>query len=240
MAWYDFFTPNSIPKHARRIAERDAQAEDRQASASWLSEQGTPEALLALCKRFDLQLEHQLKDRTEKDQVIELLVEHGTNGSAAARSHSQRSATYQHAIGVVARVEGATVATTLLLDLLAKESVENEFKPEKKRNVMMSLAERRDARIVQAAAPFLADFDEGVRHAAIEAIAAQGSETGRDPLWSALISPREESTRIRGRIAELFQQLHWQLADDPWFDDHVPGGFAITSTAGARFLIAAR
>lgn len=240
MAWYDFFTPNSIQKHARRICDRDAQAEDRQASALWLSEQGTPEALLALCKRFDLQLEHQIKDRTEKEQVIELLVEHGTSGAAAARAHAQRSPTYQHPIGVVTRVEGSTAATSLLLEMLAKESVEDEFKPDKKRNIIMALAERRDPRIVAAAAPFLADFDEGVRHAAIEAIAAQGSEDGRDPLWLALKSPREESTRIRGRIAELFQQLHWPVEDDPWFAGHVPGGYAIASAESAKFLVAAR
>jgi hypothetical protein len=240
MAWYDFFTPNSIAKHARRIGERDAQAEDRQASAAWLSEQATPESLLALCLRFDLQLDHNLKDRTEKDQVIELLVEHGPAGAEAAKQHAHRSANFQHLLTVVTKIEGASAGTALLLDLLAKESVDNEFKPEKKRNVLMTLAERRDERIIAAATPFLADFDEGVRHAAIEAIAAQGSDAAREPLWGALAAPKEESTRIRGRLAEVFFQRHWAVPNDAWFASHLPPGYAIGGGEAAQYLVAQR
>jgi hypothetical protein len=62
--------------------------------------------------------------------------------------------------------------------MLAMESVDNELKPERKHRLLIALAERRDARIIDAAAPFLADFDEGVRNAAVEAIAAQEAQPG--------------------------------------------------------------
>ncbi|GDX83443.1 hypothetical protein LBMAG42_52540 [Deltaproteobacteria bacterium] len=238
MAWYDIFTGNSVTKHGRRMQDRDAQAEDRMQSAAWLADQATPEALLALCKRFDLQLEHNIKDRNEKDAVIELLVERGPLGAEAARAHARGSANFQHSVRTVERLEGVAAANALLIELLSAESVDNEFKPEKKRSLLLTLAERKDPRIVAGAAPFLLDFDEGVRHAAVEAIAAQEGEEGRAGLEAALRSQREESTRVRGRLAELFSARRWALANsDGWLEANMPPGYRLIEgmvVAGAR------
>ncbi|MBM4391640.1 MAG: hypothetical protein FJ090_11005 [Deltaproteobacteria bacterium] len=227
MAWYDIFTGNSITKHGRRVADRDANQDDRLASMRWLADQGTFEALAALCKRFELQLDHQIKDRNEKDECIDLLVEKAGLGTEAARDFARRSPAFQNVIRLIERVEGASAANAFLLELLAGESVDNEFKPEKKRNLLVTLAERRDARIVEAAAPFLLDFDEGVRHGAVEAIAAQEGDAGRQPLGQALAQPREESTRIRGRVAEIFATRRWPVPADEWLRGHLPVGWAL-------------
>ena len=227
MAWHDIFTGNSVSKHGRRMQDRDAQAEDRLKSADWLAEQGTPEALGALCRRFDLHLEHQMKDRQEKDAVLELLVTAGPLGAEVVRKHALGSANYQYPVRTLERIEGASAATTFLVDLLAQEQVENEFHPEKKRNLLLALAERKHPAIVEAAARFLVDFDEGVRHAAIEAIAAQEGEEGRAPLEEALKRRAEESTRVRGRLAELFGQRRWVVEDDGWLGEHMPPGYQL-------------
>jgi hypothetical protein len=227
MAWHDIFTGNSVTKHGRRMQDRDAQAEDRLKSADWLAEQGTPESLLALCGRFDLQLEHQIKDREEKQAVVELLVGCGPSGAAAVRQHALASANFQFALRTLERIEGASASTALLLELLGHELVENEFHPEKKRTLLLTLAERRDTRIVEAAARFLTDFDEGVRHAAIEAIAPQEGEAGRAPLEAALKRRDEESTRVRGRLAELFGQRRWPVEEDGWIAEHMPPGYQL-------------
>ncbi len=227
MAWYDIFTGNSITKHGRRVADRDANQDDRLASMRWLADEGTPEALSALCKRFELQLDHQLKDRTEKEECTELLAEKAGLGTAAARDFARKSPAFQNVVRLIERVEGVSAANALLLELLAGESVDNEFKPEKKRNLLVTLAERKDPRIVAAAAPFLLDFDEGVRHGAVEAIAAQEGDAGREPLGQALANPREESTRIRGRLAEIFATRRWTAPTDDWLRGHLPAGWAL-------------
>lgn len=225
MAFYDIFLPNSIPRHSRRVADRDAQAEDREGSFAWLSENGTPDALLALCGRFNLHLEHNLKDRKEKETVMDYLAEHGDLGAAAARKFCFQSVNFQNAIRVVERIKGESAATDLLLELLAAENVEEEFKVEKKRNLLISLAERKDPRIVAASAPFLADFDEGVRNAAVEALAAQDGDSPRESLFAALTRAREESTRIRGRIAEVFATRRWSVGGNDWLLANIPNGF---------------
>lgn len=225
MAFFDFLFGNSIQKHARRIANRDAQAEDREASAAWLAKEGSDEALIALCARFGLQLEHQLKDKKEKEAVIEYLVEAGARGAAAARAYAKSSPAFAWPIRVVEQVDGATAGTDVLLELLSHERVEEEFHTEKKQHLLIMLAERRDPRILGAAAPYLRDFAEGVRNAAVEAVASQQSDDARIPLLAALTNQKEESTRIRGRVAELFAERGWAIDGDAWLIANIPVGF---------------
>lgn len=212
MAFFDFLlggAQGQIKRHARRVANRDAQPEDRESSAAWLSDNGTDDALMGLCGRFALQLEHSLKDKKEKELVAEMLESKGEKGAEIARRWAAANPHYHYPVRIVERIKGSDEATRLLLDLLAGESVDNEFHPEKKRNLLISLAERRHPAILDAAAPFLGDFDEGVRHAAIEALAAQDGDAMRGPLDAARTNPKEESTRIRGRLNEIFQQRRW-------------------------------
>ena len=74
MGLFDFFQSEEqkITKRQRKITNRDAQPEDREAAARWLADQGSPAALLALLARFDVSLDHQLKDKGEKDLVYAL------------------------------------------------------------------------------------------------------------------------------------------------------------------------
>jgi hypothetical protein len=226
MGFMDFLTGGPpIKRHGRRMTDRDSQAEDREASAYWLAKEGSDEALDALCNRFSMQLEHGMKDRKEKDLVFDLLVEHGARGAAVARRFAGRHLAFAYAVRVVERVEGAPAATSLLLDMLARESVDNELKPEKKHHLLVAVAERADARIVAAAAPFLADFDEGVRNAAMEAIAAQEDPSAAEVLYRVLANPKEESTRVRGRVAEVFASKGWPAPSDAWLDANLPVGF---------------
>jgi hypothetical protein len=232
MPWYDIFIDavgagNTVPRHGKRVADRDASKEDREASVAWLAENGTPEALVALCGRFGLQIENQLKDQEEKDTVVDHLVGHGAAGATAARGWAARGPHFANAVRVVERVEGAAAALGLLVELLARESVDEEFKIDKKRNLLISLAMHKSPAIVEAAARFLGDHDEGVRHAAIEALAAQEGDGPRTALLAALQRQREESTRIRGRLGEIFAARRWPVGEDPWLAQNVPHGFQL-------------
>ena len=249
MSFLDKIFGDPLKKHARRVGTRDAQAEDREASARWLLDNGSPEAMTAVFKRFELQLEHSLKDKKEKEIVFDMLVDTGPAAAVAARDFARTSVHFQWAVAVIDKVEGPGAGTRALIDMLGAQRVEDEFKPEKKRTLLLFLAERKDPSIAPAAARFLTDFDEGVRHAAIEAIAAQtaaqgsaqGSgqtaqessasetedSTSRDMLSVALLNPREESTRIRGRLAEIFATRGWPVPEDAAFQANVPVGFRL-------------
>jgi hypothetical protein len=217
-----------IKKHGRRMADRNAQTEDRESSAQWLSENGSEAALRALCGRFGLQLEHSLKDQKEKDRVLDLLVGHGAVAVGVAKDYARTTPSFQWPLKLVDRLEGSAAGTEMLLELLSHERVEEEFRVEKKRNLLINLAERKDPRIVAAAGRFLVDFDEGVRHGAIEAIAAQAGDEAREPLGAALARQDEESTRIRGRLAEIFALRRWPVEDpDGWLAANMPHGYRV-------------
>lgn len=237
---FDFLLPGSrqLDVHRKRVSDRNATAEDRDAAIRWLANKGTEDALYALFSRFDLQLEHTLKDRSEKELTADLLLEKGAVVVPLARRFAASSPQFQHAVRIVDTLAGAAAATDLLLELLGNEDVANEFKPGKKHNLLIALAERKDARILPAAARFLTDHDEGVRAAAVEAIAAQAGAQpadtatpdtdARTALLGALCNRREESTRIRGRLADVFIKNGWSVADaDPWLATHVPDGYRI-------------
>lgn len=231
MSFFDKLFGDPLKKHARRVATRDAQPEDREASARWLLDNGSAEALTAVFKRFELQLEHSLKDKKEKELVFDMLVEVGAPAAVAARAFARSSVHFQWAVAVIDRIDGTGAGTRTLIELLEHQRVEDEFKPEKKRTLLLFLAERADPAVVPAAARFLTDFDEGVRHAAIEAIAAQQAADA-DPapealLGAALLNPKEESTRIRGRLAEIFATRGWPVPDEAALAANVPVGFRL-------------
>ena len=63
---------------------------------------------------------------------------------------------------------------TLLVEMLLEEN--DPFKPEKKRQILIRLAEIVDLRIRDGIQDALRDFDEGIRYAAVEALLAQEHE----------------------------------------------------------------
>ena len=59
----------------------------------------------------------------------------------------------------------------------------------------------------------LCDFDEGIRYAAVEAYLAQPDESVQASLAECLADEKEESNRLRVRIAEAFHQRGWGLGE---------------------------
>lgn len=230
MAFYDFLLGSShqIQSHIKRLGNRNAKDEDRDASARWLAQNGSEDALYGMFCRFDLQTEHTLKDRNEKELVFDLLFEKGALALPHAKRFALSSANFQYAVRLIERLSGIEAAVACLVELLAKESVDNEFKPDKKHALLIALAERRSPSILATAAPFLGDHNEGVRAAAVEAIGAQEGDEARPFLLKALANRREESTRIRGRLGEIFASRKWAIdTEDPWLPNHLPNGFRL-------------
>ena len=96
------------------------------------------------------------------------------------------------------------------------------FKPEKKRQILIHLSKYNDARILERVPACLEDFDEGVRYAAVEALAFQNDSVIREDLATALAHPDEDSNRLRVRIAEIFHERKWSLGEKAAFVERTP------------------
>jgi hypothetical protein len=217
MGLFDFFTggkEGQLKRHARRLKNLNAQAEDRQVSAHWLAEEGSEEAVLGLLGRYEINYEQRMKDSQEKDLVFDLLRGMGAGRvGPGVRQWVRKNQAFARPLQLVEELEGTEAAVDVLLDMLGREV--DPFKPEKKRQILIKLAEYRDPRIIERVPACLHDFDEGIRYAAAEALLAQeaADETVRGELAKALANRQEESNRLRVRIAEAFHQRSWSLGE---------------------------
>ncbi|MCO4747905.1 MAG: hypothetical protein KC912_24140 [Proteobacteria bacterium] len=214
MGLFDIFLSEDklIAKHARRMTDRDAQPEDREASVHFLAEKGTERSILGLLGRFDLALDHQMKDNTEKEYTFDVLRSLGDKAIAPTEKWLKVCKQTPWPLRLFGALTSDARALELAYELLQAEFDRDDFKPAKKKALLIWLADRRDARAIAAAAPFLKDFDEAVRYTASEVIIGQADDSGRQPLLDALVSPEEESNRLRLRIAEVFAKRRWSVA----------------------------
>lgn len=214
MGLFDFLSGSEevqLKRHAKRMTNINAQSEDRQASAHWLAHNGSPDAILGLLGRFSLNIDSQMKDANEKALIYDLLVDLGPKVCAPAREWMRKNASIAQPLRLVEHFEGREAVVAVLLDLLAREN--DPFKTEKKRQILIKLAEYRHASVAPAVIPVLDDFDEGVRYAAVEVLQNQEDAGVGPALARRLASPDEDSNRIRGRIAEIFSQRRWSLGE---------------------------
>jgi len=230
MGLFDFLLSEEkkIKKHHRRLNNRDAQPEDRELSARWLADNGSPQALLALLSRFDMQnVEHQLKDAGEKELVYALIAEHGDRAIEPLVSWLRVCKQVAQPLRLLEDLTTPDQAVEVVFGLLEQERKRDDFKPGKKKKLLIWLADQRHDGAIEAAMPFLADFDEGVRYAAAEVIIGQEDEAGREPLLEVLSNPEEESNRLKVRIAEVFANRRWSIAEVPEVADRLPNGYAV-------------
>ena len=217
-----------ILRYTRKLTHRDAQPEDREAAVVWLADCGTPTAIGGILSRFDMNLDHQLKDAGEKDVVFQVLAELGYDKIKKPLDvWLRRCRQFALPLRLLDQVGGRAAAVDMAFDLLQLEFEKDYFKPEKKHQLLVWLAETPDPRCVEAAAPFLKDFDEGVRYAAVELLYKQEGDAAMAPLVAVMLDDEEDSNRLKIRIAEVLVSKGWPVGEFVDDADRLPQGFAL-------------
>ena len=215
MGLFDMFLSEDkrISKQQRILTNRDSQPEDRENAARWLSENGTPKAVVALLTRFDMKLDNQLKDASERDFVYGLIVGLGEALDRPLARHLGRCKNLAYPLKLLVEAKGEAAAIRKVCELLRKEFEKDDFKPRRKTDLLVWLAQHAHADAVEVAGLFLRDFDENVRYAAIEVVAAQESVDLVELLQPVLVHPDEDANRVKVRIAELLLQRGLVVTD---------------------------
>lgn len=217
-----------ILKHTRRLTNRDAQPEDREASVVWLADNGSPRAITGLLTRFDMNLDHHLKDSGEKDVLFQVLAELGVDKlDRPLRTWLRKCRQFALPLRLLEQTCGKPAAVDMAFELLRIELEKDNFKPEKKHQLLVWLADGSDPRCVEAAVPFLRDFDEGVRYAAVELLFKQEGDGAKEPLVARMLDEDEDSNRLKIRIAEGLVAKAWDLGEVAPEPDRLPEGFAM-------------
>jgi hypothetical protein len=234
MGLFDIFTGGSIEKqiekHARRLRKKDAQQEDRVASAYWLAEEASFDAVYGLLGRFEMAYEHHMKDRAEKDLVAQLLVDLGQTAIDPIKAFLRKSDHFARPMSLLEKIAGRDVTLAMIFELLGIEASKSELQPAKKRQLLIKLADFQEPVVVDEAIPFLGDFDEGVRFAAMEVLVAQEESTAiKEKLLACLADPEEASNRLRVRISEVASARRWRLGSHAAaVSANPPSGWTVT------------
>lgn len=227
MGLFDFFTAEGkLKRHARRAADRDIQAEDRDASIRWLAENGSEAAIRGLLGRFEVSLSQQIKDAAEKEYVYQLLVGLGAAVVPPLQEHLRSCKQFALPLRLLEHFEGAEAANGAARELLDAERARSAFYPEKKKHLLVWMAPRADARSAASAAHFLDDFDEDVRYAAAEVLMHHGAADVRALLVGGLARAEEDSNRLKHRVCDFLRGRGWTL-DGVDLAGRLPPGFAV-------------
>lgn len=212
MGLFDVFKGGGggLKKHVARVANKRAQKHERWESIQVLANDGSDEAIRALLTRFTTRVDPSITDGEEKNEAFRGIVRHGEAALGPVRDFLESSDTLAWPLKILKEIQGEEEVTTTLLDLLSRMDTEYERDPQKKIDVIASLEERHDARIVEAVTRFLEDMNETVRFHAVGAILAQEeADAARDAMTKGLLA--EESMRVRMQMLDGYGERGWTL-----------------------------
>ena len=228
MSFFDFLFGGSkesqLKRHAKKVSNLNAQADEREASAEWLAEEGSPEAIAALLKRFNINYEQRMKDTQEKEKIFSLLNKKGKDVLEPAKEWMRRNPNFAYPIKLVHKHEGEEATVLFLLELLSLEN--DDFSPQKKLQLLSHLQSYKNDAISNGVLPYLNDFNEDVRFATIEVLAVQKDYQTREPLLVQM--SQEASNRLRHRIASIFSEEKWSVSPhEEAVQEKLPVGFML-------------
>ena len=235
MGFFDFLFGGSqesqLKRHAKRVINLNTQVDDREASAQWLADEGSPQAIFAMLKRFGLNYEHRMKDTQEKERIFLLLERLGQQAVQPSKDWMRKNVQFAYPLRLITQIEGQEKTILFLLELLALEN--DDFSPQKKLQILSHLQRHKHERIGPSVIPLLTDFNEDVRFATIEVMAIQQDPQTREPLLDQMT--KEASNRLRHRIATIFTEANWNVSPHAEkIANHIPVGFRLE---GENFIL---
>ena len=216
MGVFDMFSKErSRERNASRAINKYSQSPDRLKAMQTLLEDGSPEALYAVMRRFGMLYDKTIDDEQEKEYLFDSLVEKGGVVLAPLKKYLLAAESISWPLRVLDKVVATKdEVVDVLAEVMTRHEPGYERDPTKKIQLLTHLAGIKSPRVPALVAPYLADMDTGVRYAAAEALLAQGDEAAAsEPLLNLFVSDQEESLRLRIRIADGFAELGWALGD---------------------------
>jgi hypothetical protein len=231
MGVFDLFNKEGREQRARQknikgAVDKYKQSPDRFKALQGLRDDGSPDALYGLMRRFGMMYDKTIEDEQEKEWVFDVLVEKGGVILAPLKKYLAAADSISWPLRLLSKV----VATKeeqidVVEETLARHEPGYERDPTKKIQLLNHLGPIKHPRVSPLVVPYLADMDEGVRYAAVEALLRQADEAvAKTPLLDLFVSDKEESLRLRIQIADGLAGLGWKLGDrraevEKWLPD---------------------
>jgi hypothetical protein len=220
----------NLERNINRVVNKYAQSPDRYKAFETLLDDGSPEAIFGLMRRFGMMYDKSIDDEQEKEWVFDALVEKGAAIIPQIERYLQVADSISWPLRLLDKVASPETELEVVRKTLERHEPGYERDPTKKIQLVNHLAGIKVPGGAALAAPYLGDMDEGVRYAAAEALIRLGDEAvSSGPLSAHFASDGEESLRVRLQIAEGFVSHGWSVPPGhrPAFDKKLPDSFSI-------------
>jgi len=211
-----FSKEKALEKTIAKATNKLSQQVDRWAALERLKEDGSEDALLGLCKRFGITSTKGVEDETEKNWVVDTLVGFGPRALAPLVRYMTKAEQLAFPLKVIERIAARDKVLEVADSLFASEPPGYVRMPERRIDLIRWFSEWKpatDDEIVSRLSPYVGDFDENSRFAAIDGMSGRDPAKIAPPLIAALIRPEEESGRIKRTIVEVLEKSKAPLGD---------------------------
>lgn len=218
-----------IERLTKTLLERYAQSEMRVEAAEKLKSIGTPQAIYSLARRFSATADNLGIDQEEKQYVRDMLIGLGDEAVEPVVRYIRNYDNVTWAIQVLENLQPTEEVARFLFEIL-HDGDPIYIRGEKATQVLKALESLEEPTVVEGVIPCLRSPDDTVRFAAVECLEAKADARAREPLLEALVSPDEDSARVRTRIAEVLERLGWEVRGfRKKVEESLPQGFRVTS-----------
>jgi hypothetical protein len=204
-----FSKEKALQKTIEKATNKLAQQPDRWGALEKLKDDGTEDALVGLCKRFSVTSMKGVEDEAEKTWVVDTLVGKGTDALAAVIRYMKTAEELAFPLRVLESIASRDKVLEVTDQLFASEPPGYVRMPERRIDLLRWFSEWKpgsDDEVVSRLTPYVTDFDENSRFAAIDGMATRDPAKIAPPLIAALLRPEEESGRIKRAIVEVLEK----------------------------------
>lgn len=204
-----FSKEKTLQKTIEKATNKLAQQPDRWAALEKLKDDGSEDALVGLCKRFSVTSMKSVEDEQEKHWVVDTLVAKSDAGLPAVIRYMKTAEQLAFPLRVLERTASREKVLEVVDELFASEPPGYVRMPDRRIDLLRWFAEWKPANdedVVSRVTPYVTDFDENVRFAAIDGLAHRDPAKIAKPLIDALVRPEEESGRVKRAILEVLAQ----------------------------------
>lgn len=203
-----FSKEKALQKTIEKATNKLAQQPDRWAALEKLKEDGSEDALVGLCKRFSITSMKGVEDEQEKLWVVDTLIARGEAALPAVVRYMKTAEQLAFPLRVLEGIASRDKVLEVVDGLFASEPPGYVRMPDRRIDLLRWFAEWKpatDDEAVTRLSPYVTDFDENSRFAAIDGLAHRDPAKIGPPLIAALIRPEEESGRIKRAIVEVLE-----------------------------------
>jgi hypothetical protein len=221
----------AIKRAAARAIHKHIQSPDRMKALDDLyraGEEGNEEAIYAMLKRFSFVYDKTIEDESEKDWTYNAVCSLGEKSYEPVRRYIMHADSISWPLRILEKIATDEQIWETIQKLVEEHEPGYERDPAVKQQIITFLSERKDPRAVGMIVPYFEDMDETVRFVVVESLLKTKDPTARAPLCAHFVNSKEDSLRIRVRIANGFVDLGWDVVGfRGQFEKLLPDGFML-------------